>query len=528
MPSHVIYARKSTESDDRQVLSIDSQIQELKLLALRRGLPVEEVLTEARSAKAPGRPVFEQLMRRVEREEIGSVLCWKLDRLARNHADTGRVLQALADHKLASVVTFERDYTADGNDRFLGNFELGIATKYIDDLRVNVRRGNRARFQRGWPNFRPPQGYLEDHATKTVVKDPLRFPLVRKMWDLLLSGEMRPSQILAEANETWGYRTRKRPHTGDTPLSLNGLYDLFANPFYMGLIRLKSGESYKGAHEPMVTPDEFTRAQEILGRVNRPRPVTHEFAYAGIFQCGRCGGTLVPEEHVKPSGRRYVYYRCHGRRRPGNCGESSLPEGAFDTWLVGELQRLTIPPRAAGWIREKLERTITSDLEQREAAQESLKRALKQAVQEGETLLNLRLRGQVDGETWDRKRLEILDRQAQLKLQLGQPAARPEDLLKLLDQALAFPAVGIDVLRGRSIVGRRQLVQAIGSNWRVEGRKALYTAKKPFSLIGGATASSPWWAVVKEVRTWLLDESRGFSLPGLESEDTMPREASGV
>src|ERR1051325_7190335 len=55
MSTHVIYARKSTESDDRQVLSIDSQIQELKLVALRQGLVVSDVLTEARSAKAPGR-----------------------------------------------------------------------------------------------------------------------------------------------------------------------------------------------------------------------------------------------------------------------------------------------------------------------------------------------------------------------------------------------------------------------------------------------------------------------------------------
>jgi site-specific DNA recombinase len=513
MPARVIYARKSTESDDRQVLSIDSQIQELKLLALRRGIEVAAVLTEARSAKAPGRPVFEQLMGQVDRGEIISVLCWKLDRLARNHADTGRVLQALADHKLQSVITFERDYTADGNDRFLGNFELGIATKYIDDLRVNVRRGNRARFARGWPNFRPPQGYLEDRASKTVVKDPDRFPLVRWMWDLLLTGAMRPRQILEEANQNWGFRTRKRPNTGNKPLSLTGLYAIFANPFYMGLIRLKSGESYKGAHPPMISPEEFDRAQDILGRFDRPRPVRHEFAYSGIFRCGRCDGTLIAEEHVKRTGQRYVYYRCHGRRRLEKCGEPSLTEVAFDTWLAGELLRYTLPPRAASWIRSKLERTLAADLEQRKTARHSLESALRQAVQEGETLLTLRLRSQVDGPTWDRKRLEILDRQAQLRLKLDQPQSRPEELLALLDRTLDFPARGVELLRDRSTVGRRQLVQALGSNWRVKDRKALYKAKKPFSLIEGKTASSLWWTVVKDVRTWLLSTTPHTCLP---------------
>src|SRR5687768_6918023 len=124
MPIHVVYARKSTESDDRQVLSIDSQIQELKLLALRRGLQVDEVLTEAHSAKAPGRPIFGSLMKRVRKGEIAGVLCWKMDRLARNHFDHGQVLQALADGRLTRVITSDREYTADGNDRFLGNFEF--------------------------------------------------------------------------------------------------------------------------------------------------------------------------------------------------------------------------------------------------------------------------------------------------------------------------------------------------------------------------------------------------------------------
>ncbi len=199
MSAHVIYARKSTESDDRQVLSIDSQVQELKVLALRRGLQVDEVLTESRSAKAPGRQVFGSLMRRIDKGEIAGILCWKMDRLARNHFDTGQVLQALADKKIEHVITAERTYTADGNDRFLGNFEFGIATKFIDDLRANVKRGNRARFERGWPNFRPPIGYIEDRATKTAITDPERFPLVRRMWDELLSGRMRPMQIARAA-----------------------------------------------------------------------------------------------------------------------------------------------------------------------------------------------------------------------------------------------------------------------------------------------------------------------------------------
>src|SRR5690349_19343761 len=156
---YVLYARKSTESEDRQVLSIDSQVREIKLMAARQGIAVSETLTESRSAKAPGRPVFGELMRRVERGKVAGILCWKMDRLARNHLDHGRVLQALAEGTLEKVITIDRSYTGDGNDRFIGNFELGMATKYIDDLRANVKRGNRARREQGWCTHLPPQGY---------------------------------------------------------------------------------------------------------------------------------------------------------------------------------------------------------------------------------------------------------------------------------------------------------------------------------------------------------------------------------
>ena len=65
MDKYIIYARKSSESEDRQVLSIESQINELQKLAGRLELPNLEVLTESQSAKSPGRPIFNKMMEKV-------------------------------------------------------------------------------------------------------------------------------------------------------------------------------------------------------------------------------------------------------------------------------------------------------------------------------------------------------------------------------------------------------------------------------------------------------------------------------
>ena len=155
MGPYVIYARKSTESEDKQILSIDSQVAELEKIALHHEVAIAEVLTESRSAKAPGRPVFGRLMDRVYAGTIGGILAWKMDRLARNHYDTGLLLQALAGGQLERIITSDGVKTSSSNDRLMGTMDLALATTFIDDLRANVKRGNRMRFERGWPNFPP-------------------------------------------------------------------------------------------------------------------------------------------------------------------------------------------------------------------------------------------------------------------------------------------------------------------------------------------------------------------------------------
>src|SRR5215204_5117352 len=92
---YILYARKSTDSEDRQVLSIDSQISELRAIAAREGLEIVAILQESRSAKEPGRPVFAEMNERITRGEANGILCWKLDRLARNFIDGGRIIEAL-------------------------------------------------------------------------------------------------------------------------------------------------------------------------------------------------------------------------------------------------------------------------------------------------------------------------------------------------------------------------------------------------------------------------------------------------
>lgn len=526
MPAYVIYARKSSESEDRQVLSIDSQIQELHALASRRGVRVAEVLTEARSAKAPGRPVFGSLMKKIAHGEIRGVICWKMDRLSRNHLDTGAILQALADGRLDEVVTSDRTYTRDGNDRFMGNFELGMATKYIDDLRANVRRGNRARLTRGWLTHAPPLGYLLDPVSKTIVKDPDRFDLVRRMWELLLTGTFRPEQIRRIANEDWGFRTRRTKRVGGNPICPSHLYTIFGNPFYMGIIRLRSGETFVGAHPPMIGKEEFDRAQVLLGRPGRPRPKTHEFPFTGLMRCGNCGASVTAEEHVKRSGKHYVYYHCT-RRKPGvTCREPAISSSDLETQMLRLLVRLAIPEKILAWLLTHVSRQIGKEQEQMEAARAMLQDSLDQLSREGENLLSLRLRDLVSDELYVRRKKDLDDRRVALEAKLKTPARSREEVVELTAGVFKFAARVADAFRSGTTVQKRMILESVGSNYTLRARKVAWTLTNPFNLIAEKGAFSNWWACMEDVRKWIATTEELWTLPDLDAANALVENTS--
>jgi DNA invertase Pin-like site-specific DNA recombinase len=479
MSSYVMYCRKSSESEDRQVLSIESQINELTELAKRLNLPVSEILTEARSAKEPGRPVFDTMMKRVYKGEIKGILTWKADRLARNPIDGGVVMWALKKHQIKQIVTPTVTYRNNSNEKFLMNLDFGLATKYVDDLSDNVKRGNKTKLEKGWLPGRPPLGYLNEPTERTIVRDPERFVIIRKMWDLLLKG-VSPYKIRRIANNDWGLRTRKTKRTGNNPITQSEIYKIFGNPFYYGLIRRKDGV-FPGRHEKMITEDEYNRAQELLGRKGQPRPKVHEFAFTGLIRCGECGCMVTAEEKDNAYGTHYVYYRCTKKKDGHRCRQKYINVKQLESQVIDYLEKVHVPDRLLNIAIGILEERRREQKAERAVVEKSVEQALTTCRRKLDNLNQMRLNDLIDDEEYSVEKRKLAEEKIGLEKKISE-GCQP-DTLDAAEETLTFANLARDRFQNGSIEDKRAILMRIGSNFLLKDRILLIQAKKPISSI---------------------------------------------
>lgn len=481
MPSYIFYCRKSSESEERQILSIEAQITELKTLARNLHLEDFEVFTEAQSAKTPGRPIFNAMIKKISQGGVKAVLCWKLDRLARNSKDGGEIIWAMDRGDLQEIITPHTTYRNNSNDKFHMQLEFGMAKKYVDDLSDNVKRGNRAKLERGGLPGLPPLGYLNDPKERIVIKDPERFLLVREMWNLALQGK-KPSAILKIANEEWGFKTRKFKNLGGRSLNLSAIYKIFSNRFYYGLIERREGV-FQGRHEPMIQEEEYWKAQEALGRKGRQRPKKHNFAYTGLIRCGTCGFMITAEGKYNRYGSYYIYYRCTKKRLDIVCRERYISLKDLESQFLEYLKKIHIPKRLLEPSLIYLREETREEEEQYFHIQKSLEQAFHDCEKKLENLTQMRLKDLLNDDEYTKAKKQLLEEKIRLQTRLGNEAGYYRRARDLTENTLLLAHHAKEKFKNGTIGEKRNILESIGSNPLLKDKKLIIREEKPLVIL---------------------------------------------
>lgn len=490
---YFLYARKSSESEDRQVQSIDDQINRLKKLAKDLDLSIKKIYIEAKSAKKPNnRPVFDEVIQRIENGEAEGILCWQINRLSRNPIDSGKLQWLLQQGILKSIQTIDRQYLPDDNV-LLFSVETGVANQFILDLSKNTKRGLQSKLEKGWLPCMAPIGYLNDKINHTIIKDPERFNLVKKMWSLMLTGNYTPPKILDIATNEWSLRTRKFKKSSNNEFTKGGIYKMFGNLFYTGIIESKDGIRYTGKHEPMITLEEYNRVQDILGGPGKPRPQTHQFAFTGSIRCGECGCLYTADSHtkiIKSTGelKTFTYYHCTGKKKDYHCSQrKNIPAEDLELQIEKEIEKYTILPEFLQWALEGLSKKNNAEIEDRSRVYEMQHKTLAETQQELDELTKMRYRQLIDDETFVKEKNTIQGKIAQLKENLRATESRADKWLELTEKTFEFATYAREAfITAKGNTGlelKKEILMAIGKTPIIKDGKLFIEPNEWFGLI---------------------------------------------
>ena len=356
-----IYARKSTDSEDRQVRSINDQIAELRELAKKENLEVVDLLVEKQTAKKPDRPIFAEMLKRIEAGEAKGILAWHPDRLARNSIDGGQIIYLVDTGVIQELKfsTFWFDPTPQG--KFMLSIAFGQSKYYIDNLSENIKRGHRQKLKNGlWPQMAP-LGYLNNKETKQIYVDKTKAKFIKKAFEAYASGKYTLKEVRKIINGL-GLRGRR-----DKMLSTSNYQYLLQNPFYYGLIRY-NGEYFEGKHEPIISKKLFDQVQEVMKRKSKPQKADKMkfFLYRGLLKCDECGFTITADKKIKPSGKSYTYYYCTKKNPNHKCSQNVFTrEEKISSQINEAIQKVSLSDDCADWMLAEIEK------EQKEKTQSS-------------------------------------------------------------------------------------------------------------------------------------------------------------
>ena len=412
------YVRVSTLKQGEGV-SLEAQKDAILAYAAPNKIAITRWFEEKETAAKAGRPVFGQMLKLLNKRVVDGVVLHRPDRAARNFADwakIGDLADAGIDVHFASETL---DFRSRGG-RLSADIQAVIAADYIRNLKEEIHKGQQGQLNRGIYPFSAPLGYCNNGGGNVKTIDPIKGPMVRRVFESYASGVHSYHTLLKEID-----RIGLRSHTSGR-FSKGSLEAMLNNPFYAGIIKIKKyGTVFQGRHEALISPSLFERVQEVRRGKCGKKSTKHMHMFAGLFVCQHCKTSMIGEKQ-----KGYVYYRCHTPR----CETKTIREEELERAIFATLSRLEFSDEASIFLTS----TLAEWAEKRvpEAAAQTSRLQIEQIAKRLERLTDALIDHMIDTEVFNERKQRLLLEKARLEevaQREAQSRATPTDIKNFLE-----------------------------------------------------------------------------------------------
>ncbi|MFH1971608.1 MAG: recombinase family protein [Patescibacteria group bacterium] len=484
MDKAVIYARKSTEDKNKQILSLQDQLNECQKIVKEQNLfLISPPFVESKTGwKSEVRAEFDKMLDLIKKGKANIIVTWNLDRIGRNGQENGAIRDLVSLGKL-KVITPTNVF--DKDNVLLSGFENLINEQYSLKLSQVIKRALRGKVERGvYPN-QAPLGYINTpkrlKGARIILPDNKRWYLCRKWWELMLTGTSNVEDTLKEINKI-GLRGKS-----GKPVSRSVAFKFFRNVFYTGNF-LFDGELFNGTHKPMITMSEFNRVQKMINRngIRGAYSTGMELPFMGILKCKECGAGITSERHTKTykngTSQTFIYYRCS--KKLGPCSQGYLNANEIEPQIIKFIQRLELHSGFGEWFKKVLRRRNKQEFDFSRKQKEFFTRRLIEIDTQKENVYGMKIDGLIDENKYQDKKRELLIEEAQLKEQ--QMASTTSYWEGVIDQAVDF-AVNVSKYFSQGDNNTKNFVlKILGSNLLLNNKKIEIEPKNAFVFLKDA------------------------------------------
>jgi site-specific DNA recombinase len=486
----VILARVSTQEQE-EGHSIDAQIRRLEEYCVRKGLDVLKTFRIIESSTRGNRKEFQEMIEYIKsQKEPVALIADAVDRVQRGFKesvmlDELRRQEKVLLHFLREGIVLDKD--AKSSDIMMWDFAVMGAKTYVLAISDNVKRSIEFKIRNGEWIGPAPVGYLNDTDTETgkknVVQDPVRASLIKKTFELHSTGNYSLNQ-LAKIMREKGLTNSTR---SEIPATRTFIDYILKNPFYYGEMRIK-GQLYKHKYEPIITKWLFDKCEEVRQSWHK-KPFKHgskPFVFRGLVKCAYCGCTISSDRKKD----KYTYLYCTQHR--GKCGALRVREEVVSEQIRDVLKSLQIPQDLLIDFKEQLRTTNETEYKfHQEAIRETMRKIEKIKARVKQLYMD-KLDKRITDEEYDTFHKDFRSEQDKLEVELAMHSNADKEFYITITNLLDISTRAFELYESSKLDQKRQLLNFMFSNLKLEGKKLVFNLKRPFDVLAGLTKTQDW------------------------------------